>query len=98
MNPPWQDSGVGYASKWGFSRKRPKANKFRPLLNTSKKGNTTFTREGMVDTKLRTPPSSARQIYGKFPEKIFHTLFCKGIGRGKQDNKIFAKIWGKLTR
>ena len=51
----------------------------------------------MVDTKSRTPPYSARQIYGKVPAKIFNTLFLKSTGRRKQNNKIFAKIWGKLT-
>ena len=49
----------------------------------------------MADTKLRTPPSSDRKIYGKVPARIFHTLFRKGIGRGKKDNEIFDKIWGE---
>ena len=97
-NPPGKDSGGGYASKLDFSRQRPKANKFRLLFNTSKTGDSKFTREEMADTKPRTLPSSALPIYGKVPAKIFHTLFCKGIGRKKQDNGIFAKIWGKLTR
>ena len=51
----------------------------------------------MADKKYRTPPPSARQIYGKVPEKIFNTLFRKNTGCRKQDNEIFAKIWGKLT-
>ena len=97
-NPPWKISGGKYASKWGFFRYRPKANKFRPLFKTSKKGNANFTREGVAGAKLRTPPSSDRQIYGKVPAKIFHTLFLKSIGLGKQDNKIFTKIWGKIIR
>ena len=50
----------------------------------------------MAGTKPRTLPSSARQIYGKVPAKIFHTLFCKSIDRRKQDNEFFTKIWGKL--
>ena len=87
----------GYSSNWGFSRQRPKAYKFRPLFNTSKICNTIFTREGMADTKSRTPPSSAHQIYGKVPAKLFNTLFCKSTGRRKQDNERFSKIWGKLT-
>ena len=89
--------GGGYASKWGFSRQRPKENKFTPLFNTSKKGNAKFTRGGVADTKPRTLPSIARQIYDKVPAKIFHTLFRKVIVRRKQDNEIFVKIWGKLT-
>ena len=97
-NPPGKDSRWEYENKWGFSRQRPKANKFRPLFNTSKKWNAKFTREGMSDIKPRTPPSSDRQIYGKVPAKIFPTLFRKGIGSGKQDKQIFAKIWVKLTR
>ena len=72
--------------------------KFRPLLNTSNKGNEKFTKEGTEGTKPRTPPSIARQIYGKVPTKIFHNLFHKVIGRRKQDNEIFANIWDKLTR
>ena len=96
-NPPGQESGGEYARKWGLFRQRPKAYKFRPLFNTGKKGNTKFTREGMADTKSRTPPSSARQIYGKVPAKIFNTLFRKSTGRRKQDNERFSKIWGKLT-
>ena len=98
QKPPGQESRGGYAIKWGFSVKRPRADKFRPLFNTSKKGNAKFTREGMEDTKSRTPPSSAPQIYGKVPAKIFHTLFLKGIGRRKQDNERFSRIWGKLKR
>ena len=43
----------------GFSRYRPKTDKFIPLLNTSKKGNAKLTREGMAGTKYRTLPSSA---------------------------------------
>ena len=82
----------------GGMQKRPKAKKFKPLFNTSKRGNAKFTREGMTDTKPRTPPSSACQIYGKVTAKILHILFCKVIDRGKQDNEIFSKIWGKLTR
>ena len=49
----------------------------------------------MADTKSITPPSSSRQIYGKIPAKILHTLFCKGTGRRKQDNKIFSKNMGE---
>ena len=82
----------------GVFQATSKAYKFRPLFNTSKKGHTHFTRERMVDKKSRTPPYSARKIYGKVPAKIFHTLFRKVTGRWKQDNKIFAKIWGKITR
>ena len=81
-----------------FYRYLPKANKFRPLFKTSKKGNANFTREGVAGTKIRTPTSSDCQIYGKVPAKIFHTLICKGIDRGKQDSDRFTKIWGKLTR
>ena len=73
-------------------------NKFRPLFNTSKKGNAKYTREGMVDTKTITPPSRAHQIYAKVPAKIFQTLFCKGIDRGKYEKEIFTKIWGEITR
>ena len=94
-NPPWKNLGEKYASKWGFSRQRPNANDFRPLLKTSKKGNTKFTREGMAGAKPRTPPSSAHQIYGKVPAKIFHTLFCKGIDRGKK-TKDLPKYGGNL--
>ena len=69
-----------------------------PYSTQARKGMKNSQGEGMADTKPRTPPSSAPQIYGKVPAKIFHTLFCKGIDRRKQDNKIFAKIWGKITR
>ena len=64
-NPLGQQSGGRYARNWVFFRQRPKAYKFRILFNTDKKGNTKFTREDMADTKSRTPPSSARQIYGR---------------------------------
>ena len=50
----------------------------------------------MADKKSRTPPSSARQIYGKVPAKIFNTLFRKNTGCRKQDNERFAKIWETL--
>ena len=63
-----------------------------PYLKKSKKGNTQFTRGVMVDTKPITPPSSARQIYGKVTAKTFHTLFRKGTGIRKQDYKRFSKI------
>ena len=97
-NPPGQESGGrGYASKWGLFRQRQKAYKFIPLCNTGKKGHIKFTSEGMADTKSRTPPFSARQIYGKVLAKIFNTLFRKSTGRRKQNNKRFAKIWRKLT-
>ena len=96
-NPPGQKSGGGYASKWGLFRQRPKSYNLRPLCNTGKKENAKFTRERMIDTKSRTPPSSARQIYGKVPARIFNTLFRKSTGRRKQNNERFAKIWGKLT-
>ena len=96
-NPPGQKSEGEYERKWGLFRKRPNAYKFRLLFNTGKKGNTQFTREEMADTKPRTSPSSARQIYGKVPAKIFNTLFCKSTGRRKQNNERFAKIWEKLT-
>ena len=42
-----------------------------------------FTREGMGNTKSITLTSSACQIYGKVPAKIFHILFRRGIGRRK---------------
>ena len=51
----------------------------------------------MANTKSRTQPSSDSKIYGKVPAKIFKTLFRKSTGIRKQNNKIFAKIWGKLT-
>ena len=95
-NPPGKESGGEYASKWGLFRQIPKAYKFGPLFNTGKKGNTTFTREGMVDTKPRTPPYSARQIYGKVPAKIFNILFRNITGRRKQNNKRFSKYGGNL--
>ena len=96
-NPPGKESGGGYARKWGLFRQSPKAYKFRPLFNTGNKCNTRFTGEEIADTKSRTPSSSARQIYGKFTAKGFNTLFRKSTGRRKQNNEIFAKIWGKLT-
>ena len=52
----------------------------------------------MAGAKTITPPYSAHQIYGEFPEKIWHTLFCKSIDCGKQDSEIFTKIWGEITR
>ena len=63
------------------------AYKFIPLLNTSNKGNTTFTREVMADTKSRTPPSSARQIYSKVPEKYSTPYFAKVLVAGKKTTK-----------
>ena len=95
-NPPEQESGGVYARKWGLFRQHPKAYKCIPSFNTGKKLNKKITGEGMADTKSRTPPFSACQIYGKVPAKIFNTLFRKSTGRRKQDNKIFSKIWGKL--
>ena len=53
----------------GFYQYHPKANRYIPLINTSKKWNSKSTREGMAGAKPRTPPSSAHQIYGKVPEK-----------------------------
>ena len=81
-----------------FFQCRPKANGFRPLLNTNKKGNKKSTREGMSGAKPRTPPSSAHQIYVKVPAKIFHNLFFKSIDCKRKDSERFTKIWGKLTR
>ena len=49
----------------------------------------------MADTKPRTHPSIACQIYGEVPEKIYNTLFRKITGRRKQDNGRFDKIWGE---
>ena len=62
-------------NQWGFSRYLPKGNGLRPLLNSSKKGNSKSTREGMAGVKTRTPPSRAHQIYEEVPAKICHTLF-----------------------
>ena len=89
----------GYASKWSFSRCRPKANGSGPLLNASRKWNkiSNTKREGMAGAKPRTLLSSAHQIYGKVPAKIYHTLFCKSIDCRKQDSERFTKIWGKIT-
>ena len=97
-NTSGQDPREEYASKWGLFRQHPKAYMFITFFNTGKKGNTKFRREGMADTKPITPPSSACQIYGKVPAKIFNTLFLKSTGRRKQDNEKLARIWGKLTR
>ena len=94
-NPPGQYSVGEYARKWGFSRQRPNANKFIPLFNTSKKRNAKLTREGMADTKPRTPPSSARQIYGKVPAKIFHTLFWKVIDSQETRQQKICKNMGE---
>ena len=90
--------GRGYASKWVFPRQCPKANTFRHLFSISNKCNAKFTREEMADAKPRKLPSSACQTYRKVLAKIFHTLFHKGIGHGKQNKETFSKIWGKLTR
>ena len=79
-NPLGKESGGEYSSNWGFSRQRTKAYKFRPLFNTSKKGNKNLQGKGRKTQKYRTPPSSDRQIYGKFPAKIFNTLFRKSTG------------------
>ena len=96
-NPPWQDSGGGGgASKWGFSRKRPKANNFIPLFNTSKRGDAKFTREGTTDTKPRTPSSSARQIYGKVPEKNSTPHFAKVLIAVNKTTKDMTKYGGNL--
>ena len=92
-DPPGQDSGGGvggYASNWGFPE-LPKTNKFRPLFNTNKKLNATFTREGMADTKPITPPSSACHIYGKIPEKYFTSYFAKLLVAGNKKTKYFPK-------
>ena len=84
--------GGEYASQWVLLRHHSKDIQFRPLLKTSKKGNAKSTMEGMAYEKPRTTPSGACQIYGRVPAKIFHTLFRKRIGRGKQDNERFSKI------
>ena len=36
-NPPWTYSGGEYASKWGFSQYRPKANRFRSFIKKGRK-------------------------------------------------------------
>ena len=73
-NPPGQDSGGKYASKFFWCC--PNFNRFIPLLDTSKKRNkrSKFTREGMEGTKPITLTYSAHQIYGKVPAKICHQL------------------------
>ena len=50
----------------------------------------------MRDTKSRTPPSSARQIYDKVPAKIFNTCFAKVLVPGNKTTKYFPKYEGKL--
>ena len=85
-------------NRMGFLQVTSKGKYFIPLLNTSKKLNSKFTREGIAGAKPRTPPSSAHQIYGGVPIKICHNLFCKSIDRGKQESEIFTKIWGKITQ
>ena len=67
-----------------------------PLFNTSKKGNEKFTREGMADTKLRTPPSSDRKIYGKVPAKYSTPYFAKVLVAGNKTTKYLPKYGGKL--
>ena len=93
-NPPGQDSRVRYASF--FFRQRPNAYKFRPLFNTSKKGSTKYTREGMADKKSRTPPSSARKIYGEVPEKYATPYFAKVLVAGNKTTKYLSKYGGDL--
>ena len=86
----------GICKQMGFFRQRPKSNKFRPLFNTSKKGNAKSTREGMADTKPRTPPSSACQIYGKVPAKISRPYFAKVLMTGNKTTKYLPKYKGNL--
>ena len=54
-----------------------------PYSTQARKGIHNLRGENMAGTKYRTPPSSASQIYGKVPAKIFHNLFRKGAGRRK---------------
>ena len=73
---------------------RPKS--LDPYSTQTRKAIKILQGKGRKTQKYRTPSSSDHQIYGKFPAKIFNTLFRKRTGRKKQDNKWFAKIWGKL--
>ena len=50
----------------------------------------------MAGAKPRTPPSIARQIYGKVPAKIFHTLFRKLLVAGNKTTKDLPKYGGNL--
>ena len=75
-NPPWQDSGGQYASKWGFPRYRPKANDFRPLFDTSKKGIQSSQGKGWQaqDPKHRHP--GLIKFMAKFRQKIATPYFA----------------------
>ena len=50
----------------------------------------------MADTKSRTPPSSARQIYGKVPAKNSTPYFAKVLVAGNKTTKDLPKYGGNL--
>ena len=95
-NPPGKYSGGEYASKWGLFNQLPKAYKFIPLCNTGKKGNKYFSKEMMADTKSRTLPYSACQIYGKVSAKNPTPHFEKLLVAGNKTTKDFPKYGGNL--
>ena len=90
-----QGGGMQTNRVYSGNVQRPKS--LNPYATDATKRKTTFTGERMSETKSRTLPSSACQIYGKVPAKIFNTSFRKSTSCRKQNNKIFAKILGKLT-
>ena len=50
----------------------------------------------MADTKSRTSPSSARQIYGKVPEKYSTPYFEKRLVAGNKTTNFLPKYGGNL--
>ena len=52
----------------------------------------------MAGAKPRTLPSSARQIYGKVPEKYFAPYFAKVLITGNKTTKYLPKYGGNLHR
>ena len=94
--PLWQDLGGEYASKWGFYWCRPKANRFRPLLNTSKKGvqNPQGKRWQAQNPEHRHPVLI--KFMARFLQKYATPYFEKLLIAGKKTVRYLPKYGGNL--
>ena len=86
-NTAWQDSGGKCASKWGLFRYCAKSNKFIPLFNTSKKGNSKSTREKWQAQNLEHRHPVLIKFTARFLQKYATPYFAKVLIAGNKKVK-----------
>ena len=95
-NPPGQESGGKYASNWGLPGNVQRPISLDHYSTQARKGIQNLQAKGWQTQNPEHRHPVLVKFMSKFLKKYSTPYFAKVLIRRKQDNDIFAKIWGKF--